>query len=176
MLEFESMRRMEWHWGRMFKGLGMVLALWLLGWTVYTFAASEQTQMLRVQTKFIKALEQRKWSKVEAMICKDYADEWGQGPDELKATMKQLLGGFFVLSLDQAVVSSRATKGLGYVRAIIKVEGNGAGLSSVVMTAANRVKQPWFFHWHKRGFWPWSWELVQIHNEELRHVSVGAER
>jgi hypothetical protein len=107
------------------------------------------------------------------MICKDYADEWGQGPGEVSATMRQLLSGFFVLSIDQTVISSRVTKGLGYVRATIKVQGNGAGLSGAVMSAANRVKQPWFFHWHKRGRWPWSWELVQIHNDELRHVSRG---
>ena len=41
------------------------------------------------------------------------------------------------------------------------------------MVEANRVKEPWFFHWHKRGFWPWSWELVQMHNDGVNYGRGG---
>lgn len=160
---------MEWNWRAVAKWLGLAMLLCLAGWGIWTFAASEQTQMLRVQDRFLRALEKKKWSTVDAMICKDYADEWGQGPEELKATMRQLLGGFIFLSLEQQVASTRTASGLGFVKARIKVEGSGGGLSSMVMSAANGVKEPWFFHWHKRGRWPWSWELVQIHNDSMRY-------
>lgn len=167
---------MEWNWRGIFKWAGIVVLLLMAGWTVYTFAASEQTQMLRVQAKFLQALEKRKWSTVDGMICKDYSDEWGQGPEELKGTMRELLKGFFILSLDQELVTARTTTGLGFVKARIKVQGSGAGMSGMVVTAANGVKQPWFFHWHKRGRWPWSWELVQIHNDDMRYGKVHESR
>lgn len=160
---------MELNWRGIFKWAGIVVAVLMAGWVVHTFAAGEQTQMLRVQARFIQALEKKKWSTVDAMICKDYADEWGQGPAEVKATMRELLGGFIFLSLDHQLATATTASGLGYVKARIKVEGTGGGLSSMVVTAANGVKEPWVFHWHKRGRWPWSWELVQIHNDDLNY-------
>jgi len=172
----EQDRPMEWNWRRIFKWLGIVWGVAVAGWLIHAFAASEETQMLRVQAKFIQALENRRWSTVDAMISKDYADEWGQGADEVKGTMRELLKGFFVLSLDSQLANARTATGLGYVKAKIKVEGSGAGVSSMVMSTANGLKQPWVFHWHKRGRWPWSWELVQIHNDGLDHGRIPDSR
>jgi hypothetical protein len=38
-----------------------------------------------------------------------------------------------------------------------------------VISQVNSIEQPWFFHWHKKGRWPWDWKVVQIHNDGL-HV------
>lgn len=140
-----------------------------VGWVIRTFAASETTQMLRVQERFITALEKRDWKTVDAKICADYADEWGQDAALLKEDMRQLLGSFLFLSIEPTVTSARTASGLGMVKTKLKIVGNGAGLSSMVMTEANRLTEPWVFHWHKRGRWPWSWELVQIDNPQVRY-------
>jgi hypothetical protein len=141
----------------------------LLAWVVRTFAASERTQMLRVQEHFIQALEKRNWKSVDAMVCADYADEWGQDAALLKEDMRKLLGAFLFLSIEPIITDARTASGLGMVKTKLKIVGNGAGLSPMVMAEANRLKQPWVFHWHKRGRWPWSWELVQIDHPEVRY-------
>jgi hypothetical protein len=161
---------------KIMKWAGISLLAWGAYWTVKTFAVSEETQMLRVQTSFIEALENRKWSKIETMVCADYMDEWGQDKAMVQETMKQLLGGFFFLSIEPRVLSSPVVTGTGYVMTTLKLEGNGAGISGMVMTEANRVKEPWLFHWHKRGFWPWSWELVQMHNDGVNYGRGGLQQ
>jgi len=161
---------------KIIKWAGIILLAWAAYWTVTTFAVSEETQMLRVQANFIEALENRKWSKIETMVCADYMDEWGQDKAMVQETMKQLLGGFFFLSIEARVVSSPVVTGTGYVMTTLKLEGNGAGISGMVMTEANRVKEPWLFHWHKRGLWPWSWELVQMHNDGVNYGRGGLQQ
>jgi hypothetical protein len=161
---------------KIIKWAGITLLAWGAYWTVQTFAVSEETQMLREQTSFIEAVENRKWSKIETMVCTDYMDEWGQDKAMVQETMKQLLGGFFFLSIEPRVVNSPVVTGTGYVKATLKLKGNGAGISSMVMTEANRVKEPWLFHWHKRGFWPWSWQLVQMHNDGVNYGRGGLQQ
>jgi hypothetical protein len=161
---------------KIMKWAGISLLAWAAYWAVTTFAVSEETQMLGVQTSFIEALKNRKWSKIETMVCADYMDEWGQDKAMVQETMKQLLSGFFFLSIEARVVSSPVVTGTGYVKTTLKLEGHGAGISGMVMTEANRVKEPWLFHWHKRGFWPWNWELVQMHNDGVNYGRGGLQQ
>ena len=154
------------NWKRIVLVCAGLLFVWVAIWAIITFSASEETQMLKQQQRFITALEQRKWSRVDSMVCNDY-DDGGLDAGGVKAAMRQALGGFFALSITPEITKVQVVHGLGVVQTRLKVEGNGAGLSAMVVAEARRIKKPWFFHWHKRGFWPWSWELVQIHNDEL---------
>jgi len=54
---------------KIMKWAGISLLAWAAYWAVTTFAVSEETQMLGVQTSFIEALKNRKWSKIETMVC-----------------------------------------------------------------------------------------------------------
>jgi hypothetical protein len=145
----------------------LVAVGWSVYWTFNTFAVDEKTQMLRVQQDFVTALEERDWGEVDAWICNDYADDWGQGPAEVKQTMRRVLAGFYVLGIEPTVTHSIAAHGLGFVKTKLLVEGSGAGLSNTVVAESKRLKEPWVFHWHKRGRWPWSWELVQMANPQF---------
>jgi hypothetical protein len=153
---------------RFIKVASLVALVWVGWWAVKTFSADERTQMLRVQEDFVTALEKRKWGKVDAWVSSDYSDDWGQGPNEAKDAMRQVLGGFIILGIEREVTNAVAAQGLGFVKTKLLVQGSGGGASAVVVAEAKRIKEPWVFHWHKRGFWPWSWELVQIANEDLR--------
>jgi hypothetical protein len=141
-----------------------LLTVWSLWWAIDTFAASEKTQMLRQQAAFLHALEDRKWSAIDAMICNDYEDDFQQDAAMVRQNLRELLRGFFFLSIKSTTEQVMVVKGAGFVEQKIKLEGNGAGISSLVVSRANAMTTPWIFHWHKRGRWPWSWELVQIHN------------
>jgi hypothetical protein len=155
---------MNWkRWGLM---LVIVVGTGLTAWLVYQFAASERTQMLRRQASFLHALETGSWSKVDAMISNDYADEFGQDATLLKQNMRMAFGKFFFMKIDAQTTKSDSAKGLAWVKQTIKITGTGAGFSMMVVNESQRIKEPWIFHWHKRGFWPWSWELVQVHNPQ----------
>lgn len=159
------------NWQKIVGGLAGLVVLWVLVWMIMLFASSEEKQMLRMHQKFITALEQRKWGKVDALVSKEYNDGV-QDAATVKASMRKVLQGFYVLSITPEVLKSKVVKSqesiwLGMVTTKLKVEGNGAGLSAMVVSQANSMKKPWIFHWHKRGFWPWSWELMQIHNDGL---------
>ena len=148
---------------------------WAGWWAVDTFAASEKTQMLRVQQEFITALEERDWDTVDSWVSYDYSDDWGQGPAEVKKSMRRVLAGFYVLGITPEVGNAVTGQGLGFLKTKLLVEGSGAGLSAMVVSESKRLKEPWVFHWHKRGRWPWSWELVQIANPQLMGYRVPKE-
>ena len=126
------------NWKRIIQGTAGMLFLWLVIWAIITFSASEKTQMLKQQQKFITALEQRKWSRVDGMICTDY-DDGALDATTLKAGMRQVLGGFYVLSITPEITKVQVIHGVGMVKTNLKVEGNGAGLSSMVVAEARRL-------------------------------------
>ena len=49
----------------------------------------------------------------------------------------------------------------------LRIEGKGVGFTDMVIAQVNSIEEPWFFHWHKKGRWPWDWRIAQIHNEGL---------
>jgi hypothetical protein len=153
---------------RLIKPAVIILVTYLAWWSWKTFSASEQEQMLIVQQRFITAVEDRDWGTINNLISTDYADEWGHEKATVIPQMKELLGAFFFLSITPKVERSQVAKGLGMVVTQLKAEGNGAGFSTAVVSQLNSLRTPWYFHWHKRGRWPWSWELVQVHNDGLK--------
>ena len=128
---------------------------------------------MAAQTKFLQRVEKRDFSGMKAMLTDDYADDYGHDRDTVIESAKQVLSGFFTVSLKTEVVKLQAVpamgvgSALGLVQMKIKLEGNGAGFSQIVLARANQIQKPWFFHWHKKGRWPWDWKIVQIHNDEV---------
>ena len=153
---------------RLYKAAAALLIILLAWWAWATFSPSEREQMLAMQQKFLTALEERDWGAVHGMVSSDYADEWGYEKASVEGQMKELLSQFFFLSITPQIERVQVVKGLGLVVTRLKLEGNGAGFSGPVVAHANAIHAPWFFHWHKRGRWPWSWELVQVHNDEAK--------
>jgi hypothetical protein len=147
---------------RFYKPAALVLIA-LLAWKAWSFFNTTETeQVLAMQQKFITGVAERDWGAIRGMLCSDYADEWGH---DVEARMHEVFGYFFFLTIKPKIQRVQVVKGLAMIVTELKLEGNGAGLSGEVVTQANAVIKPWFFHWHKRGRWPWSWELVQVHND-----------
>ena len=160
------------NWRKIAVGVVAVGVLWFAVWLLLLFMKSPEQQMLRMHNKFITALENRKWGTIDSMISKDYNDGVIEDPAQVKAAIRKVLGGFIGLAITQEVVGTKGAWAqgkvyVGMVRTKIKVEGNGAGLSTFVVSESKRMTHPWVFHWHKRGPWPWSWELMQIYNDQL---------
>ena len=102
------------------------------------------------------------------MLTDDYMDDYGHDRESAVEDASQVLGGFIVLTVKSEVVFKQVVPDLAMLKVKIQMEGKGLGLSEVVMGQVNNMTLPWFFHWHKKGPWPWDWKIVQIHHDELR--------
>jgi hypothetical protein len=156
--------------------LGVLIAAVLIGggwFTWWCFGRSPSDQVMAAQVKFLHCIEKRDFDGMQAMLTDDYSDDYGHDRDSVIDSAKQVLAGFYTLTLKteviklQAVPPSGVGGALGMVQMKIKAEGNGAGFSQIVLARANQITEPWFFHWHKKGRWPWDWKLVQIHNNQV---------
>lgn len=147
--------------------ISLLLGLWL-GWkAVSTFSRSYQTQVLDAQEELLRAVERRDWEAVKSFLTDDYMDEAGQDRDLAVDHGRQALAHFFTLTISHEVTKVQAVHNLGMVHCHIKLEGNGAGYSQTVLSTVNNLKEPWVFHWHKKGRWPWNWKVVQIHQDQI---------
>jgi hypothetical protein len=146
-------------------GLLLVIACWF-GW--WALGRSPEQQVLARQTAFLAAVEDRDWDEVKSMLTDDYMDDYGHDRDNAVEDASQVLGGFIMLTVKSEVVFKQVVPDLAMLKVKIQMEGKGLGISDVVAAQVNNMTQPWFFHWHKKGRWPWDWKIVQIHNDELR--------
>lgn len=146
-------------------GLLLVIACWF-GW--WALGRSPEQQVLARQTAFLAAVEDRDWDEVKSMLTDDYMDDYGHDRDSAVEDASQVLGGFIMLTVKSEVVFKQVVPDLAMLKVKIQMEGKGLGISDVVAAQVNNMTQPWFFHWHKKGSWPWDWKIVQIHNDELR--------
>lgn len=145
----------------------LLIGLGWFGW--WAFGRSPQDQLMARQTAFLLAVEERDWDDVKAMLTDDYMDDYGHDRDTAVEDARQVLGGFLALTIKPQIVQMQAVPDLGMVKIKLRIEGKGLGFSDAVISQVNSIEQPWFFHWHKKGRWPWDWKVVQIHNDGL-HV------
>jgi hypothetical protein len=143
----------------------LILLAWF-GW--WSFGRTPEQQVLARQMAFIAALEDRDWSEVKGMLTDDYMDDYGHDRNSAVDDAQTALGSFLTLTVKPEVVFKQILPDLAMLKVKIQMEGKGLGASDYVVGYVNNLTQPWFFHWHKKGRWPWDWKIVQIHNDELR--------
>ena len=144
----------------------LLLGLGWFGW--WAFGRSPEEQLMARQAAFLTALEERDWGDVKAMLTEDYMDDYGHDRDSAVEDAKQVLGSFFTLTIKPEVVQKQVLPDLAMVKLKIRIEGKGVGFTDMVIAQVNSIEAPWFFHWHKKGRWPWDWKIVQIHNDQFR--------
>ena len=152
--------------------LTMILLLGLLGasgW--WCRGRGPHAEVLAAQAALLKKVEQRAWGSVNARLAGDYRDDYGHDRESAIEDAQSALGGFLSLTIHGELDTLQAVPDLAMVKMHLRLEGHGLGFSDVVVARLNQLNEPWFFHWHKRGIWPWSWRLVQVHHNEL-HLAV----
>jgi hypothetical protein len=143
----------------------LLLSLGRFGW--WAFARTPEEQLRSRQQAFLEAVESRDWDEVRAMLTDDYMDDYGHDRDSAVEAARQALSAFFSLTVKPQVVQLQALPDLAMMKMQIRIEGRGAGFSEAVISQVNSIEDPWFFHWQKKGRWPWDWRIVQIHNDGL---------
>jgi hypothetical protein len=154
---------------------GFILNLLLVlvgvgGW--WCFGRTPQAEVLAAQEALLKRMEKRAWGSLHARLAEDYMDDYGHDRDSAIADAQTALRGFISLTIHGELDSVQAVPGLAMVKMHLRLEGHGMGLSDLVVARVNQLREPWFFHWHKRGPWPWSWRLVQVHHNELHLAAL----
>jgi len=155
--------------------VGVLLLVLSFGFGWKTFGRSVEEQLLDAQTDFLEQVEKRNWSGVSDWMTENYLDEFAQDRDTAVEVGRRVLAHFYVLTLLTEIAEVQAMGSRGIVRANLKIEGNGAGLSQVVLTEVNRLQEPWEFTWRNDGGWPWTWRIEKIHHPSLvgRNFSEG---
>lgn len=139
--------------------------LWLAWWV---FGRSAEAQVRAAQANLIEAVEERDWKKLERLLAPNYTDAYGHNRDTAISDGRKYLSGFFTLTLKTEQTKIQATKGLGVVTTMLRLEGNGVGYSQMIVGHVNQFTEPWVFHWSNPGRWPWEWQVSLIHNDQLR--------
>lgn len=149
--------------------ISVLLLLMGTGWIVrFLFFQSPEEQLQRAQTKLIRAVEHRDWKTIRALMTDEYMDDFGFDRDTALKTAQDLLSGYFSLTLKTETTYLRGTNQIGMAKLKIKIEGTGTPVTQMVTDRVNATKEPWVFHWLKKGRWPWNWKLVQVQNEYIQ--------
>ena len=143
-----------------------LLGLGWFGW--WAFGRTPEEQLMARQAAFLTALEERDWGEVKSMLTDDYLDDYGHDRESAVEDAKQALGSFFTLTIKPELVQKQILPDLAMLKMKLRIEGKGVGFTDMVIAQVNSIEEPWFFHWHKKGRWPWDWRIAQIHNEALR--------
>ncbi|MBK8040657.1 MAG: hypothetical protein IPK22_26525 [Verrucomicrobiaceae bacterium] len=144
----------------------LVIALSSFGlW--WLFLRSPERQILAAQETFMEALEEHDWEAVSSMLAPDFAGPQGLNTQTVMPELQKALGGFVTLDIEVLEPAVQASPKLGVSTQRIKVIGLGSSFAIAVRERANQLQTPWLLHWRKIGFWPWNWELTQVHNDSL---------
>lgn len=126
-----------------------------------------ERQLLLHQAHLRRAVEQRDWARVEALVDPAYADRWGYTRTTGVRDARQWLGQFFVLTVTAEAAGDELTAGGGTVRERWKIDGTGAEVAGMVEDRVNGLHAPFAFQW-KHGSWkPWDWTLIRVDNSDL---------
>ena len=145
--------------------LVLIVGLWFAWWV---FGRSPEAQVRAAQAKLIEAVEERDWDDVKELLADNYTDAYSHTRESAIQDGKKYLSGFYTLTVKTDQTAVRAAKGQGMVSMMIRLEGNGAGYSQMVLGHVNQLTEPWVFHWSNPGRWPWNWQVNMIHNDQLR--------
>lgn len=126
-----------------------------------------ERQLLLHQAHLRRAVEQRDWGRVQAVIDPAYADRWGYTRATGVQEARQWLGQFFALTITPEPMGDRWTADGGTVTERWKLDGTGTEVAAMVEQHVNSVEDPFVFQW-KHGSWkPWDWTLVRVENPAL---------
>ncbi len=121
----------------------------------------------RQQVALVDALQDRSAKKLDRLLAQDYLDQWEFDREEAKLAVQDFGSQFIILNLVPEESSTSLKDGEATVTARFTVSGNGSPLAHEMIRTANKLKEPFVFHWRKKSAWPGDWKLVRIENVDL---------
>ncbi len=139
----------------------VIVAIW------FVRSSSPARQIEKKQAALLVGIEKRSRSKVEKLIASDYRDRWDFDREDAVTAFLDVGSQFLVLAVDTVDATTEINGGQATVTARLKVAGSGSPVAQLVINRANQLKTPFTFYWEKQSWWPRSWRLVRIENDEL---------
>lgn len=121
----------------------------------------------RQQTALIAALERRSAKRLDRLLAEDYRDQWEFDREDAKLAVLDLGSQFFILTLLPRDVFPSIDEDRAKVSLRLEASGNGSPLAHEIIRTANRLKDPFVFHWEKQSAWPGDWKLTRIEQPGL---------
>lgn len=151
--------------------LGLLL---LTGWIVWPYLQPAETQVSKCHEKLFSLAGQRYWSEASEWLSPEYHDQWENNRTQAIELAGEAFRGFIILDLkwETAEISVNEGEKTAEIRGKISLEGSGAGISQMLITKVNNLKEPWLFTWKKEGGKPTSWRLISVKHPELEGLSV----
>lgn len=117
---------------------------------------------------FLKAVEDRDYSRMSAQIDDAYADRWGFKKATLISNSREVLRQFFSVVVEEAITSVERGDEAIVVSVRIKLGGTGTGISEVAKDRVNGLTEPFAMRWARRSWKPWDWKLSRVDQPQLR--------
>jgi hypothetical protein len=153
----------------------ILAAIFAVSWMLYClWLWQPERQVRKHHEHFIKAAENRNWSRVEDFIDARYADRWGHDKAFVLRESREVLRQFFALSIESDVGQCDVSGETGTVVAKLKIAGTGTVVAEYAKQAVNGLGEPFAFQWTRRSWKPWDWKLTRVDNSQLR-INRGAE-
>ncbi len=142
----------------------LVVLLWF-GWH-FLFVWTPENVVAARQEKFFKSLSSKKWDRCGRYLSEDYRDRWNFNRDDALLALRDVGSQFFFLQVQGSEFEFHPGISAREARAHrrVKIEGTGGPLAQVIMSHANRVQEPFVFHWRKESWWPTTWRITRIEN------------
>jgi hypothetical protein len=164
---------------RLLLGYAVVMLLW--GSWYFGFRSLE-SEFHATQANFWRAVEDRDWASISFVISPNYQDAAGYTRETGVGEARQALGNFLTLMVKDELLSEKVTRhpddpkhrAVAVATIKLRLDGNGMGASSLVVSKVNSISAPWIVQWEKTGPWPWDWHITEIHNDELFGVTEGS--
>ena len=134
---------------------------------VVSFCQPER-QVRRHNAKLLDAVESKDWKELAELMSDQYSDRWGHDKATVIERSRLVFQQFFVMEITTTEEPEvEEANGQGFVRAHIKLAGNGGPLAQLAIQRADALKQPFTFEWRQASWKPWHWVLVRVDQPEL---------
>jgi hypothetical protein len=133
-----------------------------------------ERQIGRHSENFLRAVEDKNWSRVADFIGDDYQDQWDNNRarvlERARDSFRYLRG--FRINFSTATV--KADRGRATWVGRIKIEAGEGEFMSEVRERVNSLATPFELEWRQVSARPWDWKLARISNPDLQ-IPAGFE-
>jgi hypothetical protein len=149
------------------------LALFALG--LYSAWLWQPERQVRLHTAhLLKAVEGRRWNKVQSFVADNYSDRWSHDKEFVLRESKEVFRQFLFITIQGETLSCSISGSTGVTRDRVKISGSGSPIAELAMERVNRLRQPFVFTWERASWKPWDWRLTRFDQPELE-IAAGME-
>jgi len=144
------------------------LAALTLALVLYSAWLWQPARQVRLHTAhLLKAVEGRRWKKVDSFIADNYSDRWNHDKEFVLRESSEVFSQFLFPMIESRPLSCSISGSTGVTRDLVMIAGGGSPVAQIVTERVNRLRQPFVFTWERASWKPWDWRLTRFDQPEL---------